>query len=601
MGVAMRLAVDLGLHYEDGKDVDSGLGDAPGRAPNDVQVRERGRREYIRDQRRRLWWCTYSLDRLVSVCVGRPFGISDQVITTEFPSLLEDRYITPNGFAPPPAPNLRFPTYKLVAQHYFRLRLLQSEILQVLQYQAAQMTRAGSSRPRHPYTYTDLPSPFLSNFDSFRAWRIDIDRRLQLWKKEAPTKLATGVAFSTEFLELNYWQAVIMLYRQSLSVPTMFESEYHTSKEVESPTSTYRMELLREDEDNVYLKVAEAGQKILRLYRSLHLVAQVNYTYLATHHLFMAGISYLYAIWHSPVVRGKLVSTQAITDVLVASNQGGQTMDDVDFTILAATSVFTALIDKCPPAEACRDAFDRTARATIKMANAKGGFGQAPLAPSGYASGGGLSHRPDWNPSGDGPRFSKQARMSIDHTAAAQPDVYAAAPAAVPAGQALTAFQVTEPGAVKPEPDGRPSVFSVGGVAVPGMAPIDPSLLASAVLDAELSPAGVPQAVTSLLPPLTTSEQLTPSAPQSSSTGFSPSGLSFLDFQDMDFLQPGAAAAADGHGPLPAGTDPGAQMDLGFGLGWEGMHHDFSDGQQVDLFEGFFFGGQQGGGTGTGY
>ncbi len=35
------------------------------------------------------------------------------------------------------------------------------------------------------------------------------------------------------------------------------------------------------------------------------------------------------------------------------------------------------------------------------------------------------------------------------------------------------------------------------------------------------------------------------------------------------------------------------QMDLGFGLGWEGMHHDFSDGAQYDLFDGFFFGGQQ--------
>ena len=42
---------------------------------------------------------------------------------------------------------------------------------------------------------------------------------------------------------------------------------------------------------------------------------------------------------------------------------------------------------------------------------------------------------------------------------------------------------------------------------------------------------------------------------------------------------------------------PDAQMDLGFGLGWEGLHHDFSDGQQLDLFDGFFFGGggQQGG------
>ncbi|PSR77129.1 hypothetical protein BD289DRAFT_445825 [Coniella lustricola] len=42
--------------------------------------------------------------------------------------------------------------------------------------------------------------------------------------------------------------------------------------------------------------------------------------------------------------------------------------------------------------------------------------------------------------------------------------------------------------------------------------------------------------------------------------------------------------------------DDSENVDLGFGLGWEGLHHDFSDGQQYDLFDGFFFGGQQGGG-----
>lgn len=265
----------------------------------------------MRDLRRRLWWCTYSFDRLVSVCVGRPFGISDQVITTEFPSLLEDRFIGQNGLQEPPSSEMLRPTYKLVAHHYFRLRLLQSEILQVLQFQQTQTARSGGLNQRNPFMHTSLPSPFLSKFDSFRSWRIDIDKRLYEWKNSAPTKQDTGVAFSTEFFDLNYWQAVIMLYRQSLSVPAMFEGEYHTAKEVDSP-SMYNMEL-REDEDRVYLKVAEAGQKILRLYRQLHLIGLVNYTYLATHHLFMAGISYLYAIWHSPIVRSRLVSKRFLS------------------------------------------------------------------------------------------------------------------------------------------------------------------------------------------------------------------------------------------------------------------------------------------------
>ncbi len=303
IGVAVRLAVDLGLYYEDGKDVDSGLtGTTP--AENEMIARERGRREYVRDLRRRLWWCTYSFDRLVSVCVGRPPGVSDLVMTTEFPSLLDDRYITQNGFLRnehDPAE----PTYKRVAHHYFHLRLLQSEIIQVLQYQQARIALATSAEQSHPLLSANLPSPFLAKFESFRTWRIDIDRRLYKWKTAMPPKPDNGVAFSTEFLELNYWQCIIMLYRQSLTVPAMFEGEYNTSDEVNN-TTTYQSET-REDEDRVYLKVAEAGQRILRLYRQLHLIGLVNYTYLATHHLFMAGISYLYAIWHSPIVRSRLV------------------------------------------------------------------------------------------------------------------------------------------------------------------------------------------------------------------------------------------------------------------------------------------------------
>lgn len=303
--------MDLGLHYEDGSDVEPAMRDLVKDENGEVnearnaQSRERGRRLYIRDMRRRLWWCTYSLDRLVSTCVGRPFGISDQVITTEFPSLLDDQYIASTGFLEMPADSSE-PSYKHVAYHYFKLRLLQSEILQVLQYNQTQVVRASGQNLTNSDMHTHLPSPFLVKFDSFRSWRIDIDRRLYQWKNSAPTREETGVAFSTEFLELNYWQAIIMLYRQSLSVPAMFEGEYNTSTEVNSPTA-FQAEL-REDEDRIYLKVAEAGQKILRIYRQLHLSGLVSYTYLSTHHLFMAGISYLYAIWHSPIVRSRLVS-----------------------------------------------------------------------------------------------------------------------------------------------------------------------------------------------------------------------------------------------------------------------------------------------------
>src|SRR6478752_6811216 len=75
-------------------------------------------------------------------------------------------------------------------------------------------------------------------------------------------------------------------------------------------------------------------------------------------------------------------------------------MDEVDFTILAAKSVLTDMIDKCPPAETCRDAFDRTAKATIKMASSTGGFG-APAA---------RRQRSAWNTPPDSSKTSAQVR-----------------------------------------------------------------------------------------------------------------------------------------------------------------------------------------------
>jgi hypothetical protein len=290
VGVAMRLAVDLGLHYEDGVGIDSATKDG-NQAQSRIDARERGRREWVRDLRRRLWWCVYSFDRLVATCVGRPFGISDQAISTEFPSMMDDKYITKSGLL---TPSDGAPTYKHVAFHYFKLRLLQSEIHDVLQYQQVRAVRRRASGVAI-LPHTELSSSFLQGFDSFRSWRHDVHRRLVEWQETAPTRPETGVRFSIELLELNYWQAIILLYQQSLTVPAELAGELTPADDVSSPSFSNFDE--GDEEDHVYLNVAEAGQKVIRIYRQLHRVRLVNYTYLATHHIFMAGMCCVYVVF----------------------------------------------------------------------------------------------------------------------------------------------------------------------------------------------------------------------------------------------------------------------------------------------------------------
>ncbi|KAL7919185.1 fungal-specific transcription factor domain-containing protein [Trichoderma austrokoningii] len=574
-GVAVRLAVDLGLHHEDGGDVDNGSGQKSGHNHSVIGPRDssgggpdRARRLWIRDMRRRLWWCTYSFDRLVSTCVGRPFGISDHVVTTEFPSVLDDDLITPNSFGSP-RPSSEAPSYKRVAHHYFRLRMLQSEILQVLQYNQAQIARNGTqARSLYPEMNRPLPSPYLVQFDSYRSWRIDIDRRLREWKDQAPSRHETGVAFSIEFLDLNYWQAIVLLYKQSLSIPAMFEGEYNPSNEVNSPTA-FTAEL-REDEERIYLKVAEAGQKILRIYRQLHLSSLVSYTYLSTHHLFMAGISYLYAIWHSPTVRSRL------------------TMDEVDFTVLAAKSVFTDMIDKCPPAETCRDAFDRTAKATIQMANSKGGFGSPVM----------QSRRPptrrettNWAPTPSDISSKRPAAPRHRHPSHHQHPQQQFQLDMATMGDSLSSPSLSTGGDMATPPVtmahshslGRPSPSRRTDSYDDGSSVVDQSMIASPSLPRQATPGS-----TNGGNPFLTRQ------PQPQQQFAMQGHMDYPDAQTMDFLQ--TLGTGSNGGGFGGGMDQG-QMDFGFGLNWEGMHSDYAEASSsaMNPFDSFFFGGPQGG------
>lgn len=571
VGVAMRLAVDFGLHYEDGAEIE----DTTQKSDERLQ-REAGRKQWTRDFRRRLWWCTYALDRLVSTCVGRPFGITDQVVTTAFPSSLDDRFITRTGGLLVPD-SVDEPSYKRVAHHYLKLRLLQSEILQVLQYQQAQQVRYKRRSFQNEPVDTNILSPYLAQHTSFRSWRQNIDQRLYEWKESAPSQLSTGVSFDRKFLELNYWQAVIMLYRQSLAVPAAFANEMSPAEGVTSPGGTFMEQ--KEDEDLVFLKCAEAGQNTLKLYRQLHRQRLVNYTYLATHHLFMAGISFLYAVWHSPAVRSRL------------------TLDSFDFTVLAATSVLGDLMEKCPPAEACRDAFERMSKATVQMCLSTPGFGFSKDSSSVNPS---VKQEPSFTEpslmegltrsvSGQGyaaiapkpailkrppPKFDMDLQQLFPENLDVGPRPSAAVPKRYKRG----------PDFVRPR---APSTTHQNSINYSQASPShdtpvqnNPSGM-SPVFASQAAPLPSPSLSTSSYPAIQTYDMHNNNDVMdiSVASGSMPENLDYMS-NSYDFT-----ALNDQGSPL-------YPLDLGFGPGVMGFDysHDWSDGQQYDLFDGFFFG-----------
>lgn len=421
---------------------------------------------------------------------------------------------------------------------------------------------------------------------------MDIDQRLYEWKVSAPLQSDTGVMFDPKFIELNYWQAVTMLYRQSLSTPAAFAGELSPTEDVGSPTGLFVEK--KEDEDLVFLKCAEAGHKTLKLYRQLHCQRMVNYTYLATHHLFMAGISFLYAVWHSPAVRSQL------------------TLEDFDYTVLAATFVLGDLTQKCPPAEACREAFERMSKATVQMCLSKPEFG-----------------------------FSLNRDLKTPRTARRNTNTSTSEAMAIDP-QLNTSYQAIAP---KPAPKRPPPEFDMD---LRGLFPED---LDSHVRPSASFPANFIRKQRQRAPSHGTSQLQSssrfsqPSVPSTSSaqqsqTPFSlnpPTDLSFSsstseqasqpffqqnsynpDFMDisslpgMDFLNlamPSTASISDPTATAtslsntlaqtgstaydlwgPYGVSPG--VDMGFGVGTMGLdfQHDWSNGVSDDLFDGFFFG-----------
>ncbi|ODV88475.1 hypothetical protein CANCADRAFT_14066, partial [Tortispora caseinolytica NRRL Y-17796] len=278
LGIALRICVDLGLHSESGIRINL----------------------FRLDMRRRLFWCTYVVDRQICVYLGRPPGIPDQSIKVPFPSLLDDALITPEGFIQPPV-NIA-PSYKQVSQAMFVIRRLQSEIQFIL------------------YDKGELPR----RFSTLEDWKVDMWDRVQRWYASCPKSPSDmSCNFNLSFIDINYHQTRLLMYGICPASPMIPQ------------------------ENN--LVINDAGKSIIYIYYRLLHDKSINYTWVAVHNLFMAGTSFLYSIYHSPVVRSQ-VSVQEIED---ASN--------------ACMTVLNSLVNKCDAASECRDTFKLLTAAIIQL------------------------------------------------------------------------------------------------------------------------------------------------------------------------------------------------------------------------------------------
>lgn len=267
LDIAIRSAIDLRLYNE--QDSPSNMLNLASKSPFDE-----AHRDWIKDLRRRLWWCIYSLDRLVAPYLERPFFIPDDVITTQFPSILDDQFITRRGIL---ASVDNKSGYKYAVRHRFRFRILQSEIHTVLQYHHARLERGG------PFSNLNRRMPLsLCEFSSFSSWRQDMHSRLERWRNCIPTLGPPSDRFQ---MELDFWQSIIALYRWSIKIPAdLVHSPVTITPTIQQPSNEPPEEV-----DWICFKVAEATSNALHIHHMMQNLGCSTTPYIITHEVFLAG------------------------------------------------------------------------------------------------------------------------------------------------------------------------------------------------------------------------------------------------------------------------------------------------------------------------
>lgn len=164
VGIGMRICVDLGLHQES----EAHLSSKP---------------ETFLETRRRLFWSMYSLDRSISIGLGRPCEVSDQYIRVEIPTFAIGSLAT----------------HDEVLGFKQRYRILQ---LQSMVYEKLYMTA------------NTLQDSELS----VGALRQELD----MWASTNRDKLS---AHTQMLLESEWHQSMMLLYRPCRAIQTRFRAE----------------------------------------------------------------------------------------------------------------------------------------------------------------------------------------------------------------------------------------------------------------------------------------------------------------------------------------------------------------------------------------
>ncbi|KAF9872431.1 hypothetical protein CkaCkLH20_09928 [Colletotrichum karsti] len=338
IGVAARTCFELGLHKsstnalphsQDGDDVDR---DA---RAEDLEIK------------RRCFWSAVSMDRIASLILGRPLAIQLDDIDTELPQIETVAVEVPIHQSLSTAP-LGTPEWQMATTifvHIVRYRLICGKILNSLH----RSTINRESNASYEVTREALAQ-------ELKEWHAGTTN-LPLIPADAPlASPASRSSFrSEEWYTLLYHNGILMLFRPS---PSICDASQNS---------------------NVLQHMFDSSQEAIKLYANLHRSRKINYSWVTLHSIFIAGLSYIYALRnHLQHIQNRpLPNGNAANATLRSTPTISQVVNDTR----ACSKVLVALSERWAMARNCSEVFDRLSDAVVAdVVEAQSGQPQASAA-----------------------------------------------------------------------------------------------------------------------------------------------------------------------------------------------------------------------------
>jgi hypothetical protein len=252
------------------------------------------------DDRRRLWHSTYHLDRLLCITLGRPFGILDESTRVQLPS----PWLGSRQSLGARSNDIDVHSQR-AHNHLFTLAKLESEIKHV-QHSQVWALKIAYPRPNRV------------------AWLQDIQPRLQEWYDTIPDpgKAHPSSIFAFKYYwEVVYYNAILLLRR-----PHTLASSQRT--------------------EDLFISF-EASCKVIAGLKVLQREGRVEMLWKSVHHLFLAGLSVINALWNSKEIRDRTPVGKCIS------------------TLQSCASTLSAMSETFKGASGCRDVFETLSSTTV--------------------------------------------------------------------------------------------------------------------------------------------------------------------------------------------------------------------------------------------